>query len=56
MVRSSSRIGLYYVMKLISGAGSQYRVGDYRILYEIQDNTLFILVVEVGHRREVYRK
>ena len=32
------------------------RVGDYRIIYEIKDNRLLVLVVEVGHRRDVYRK
>ena len=31
------------------------RVGDYRIVYAIEDNRLLILVVKVGHRREVYR-
>lgn len=33
----------------------KYRVGDYRILAEIKDATVTILVVEVGNRREVYR-
>lgn len=33
----------------------RYRVGDYRILCEIQDGKLLILVIEIGHRREVYR-
>lgn len=32
-----------------------YRVGDYRLLCDIQDGALIVLVVEVGHRREVYR-
>lgn len=32
------------------------RVGDYRILYTIRDNRLLVLVVEIGHRREVYRR
>ena len=32
------------------------RVGDYRVLYEVQDKVLLVLVVKVGHRREVYRK
>ncbi|MDR1917999.1 MAG: type II toxin-antitoxin system RelE/ParE family toxin [Christensenellaceae bacterium] len=32
----------------------RYRVGDYRILCEIQQDKLTIYVVEVGHRREVY--
>ena len=31
------------------------RVGDYRIVYRIEDKILRILVVRVGHRREVYR-
>ena len=34
----------------------RYRVGDYRILCDIQDGALCILVIEVGNRREVYRR
>jgi mRNA interferase RelE/StbE len=35
----------------------RYRVrqGDYRVLYEIQDDVLVVLVVKVGHRKDVYR-
>ena len=33
----------------------RYRVGDYRILTEIQDDRLIILVIEVGHRRDIYK-
>lgn len=39
-------------------ADSQYyriRVGDYKVIYDIHDEKLTILVVEVGHRREIYR-
>jgi len=32
------------------------RVGDYRILYQVQDAILVVLVVEIGHRREIYRR
>jgi mRNA interferase RelE/StbE len=31
------------------------RVGDYRIIYSIQDDQLLILVVKIGHRKDVYR-
>ena len=33
----------------------RYRVGDYRIICDIQDHRLVVLVIEIGHRREVYR-
>jgi mRNA interferase RelE/StbE len=33
----------------------KYRVGDYRIIAEIQDEKLIVQVVRVGNRREVYR-
>lgn len=32
------------------------RVGDYRIIYTIQDKILLVTVIDAGHRREVYRK
>lgn len=32
------------------------RVGDYRIVYEVLDDALVVLVVRVAHRREVYRR
>ena len=31
------------------------RVGDYRIIYQIRDRELLVLVVKIGHRREIYR-
>jgi mRNA interferase RelE/StbE len=34
----------------------KYRVGDYRIIADIQDNTVCILIVRIGNRREVYRR
>ena len=33
----------------------RYRVGDYRIICDIHDQKLVVLVVEIGHRREIYR-
>lgn len=43
-------------VKALSGGGHRLRVGDYRILYEVKDDLLVILVVKIGHRREVYRR
>ncbi|HET9113353.1 MAG TPA: type II toxin-antitoxin system RelE/ParE family toxin [Burkholderiales bacterium] len=33
----------------------RYRIGDYRIICDIQDEVLCILVIEIGNRREIYR-
>lgn len=33
----------------------RYRVGDYRILAEIQDEEIIILILTVGHRRDIYK-
>ena len=37
------------------GSYWRYRVGDVRVICDVQDEVLVILVVELGHRREVYR-
>ena len=42
----------------LTGSLSQYRryrVGDYRILAEINDAEIIIIIVEIGHRRDIYR-
>jgi mRNA interferase RelE/StbE len=36
--------------------GYRVRIGDYRILYRIEDDVLVVVVVTVGHRREVYER
>ena len=33
----------------------RYRVGEYRVICDIQDGRLSVLVIEIGNRREVYR-
>lgn len=41
----------------MAGIANRWRVrtGDYRIIYEIHDDELMVLVIKVGHRRSVYR-
>lgn len=41
--------------KLSGRPGWRIRIGSYRVIYEIHDDKLLILVVTVGHRREIYR-
>jgi len=33
----------------------RYRVGDWRVIAKIEDDRLIVFVIEIGHRREVYR-
>ena len=42
---SGSRLGEFW----------KYRVGDYRLICKIEDNRLVVLVLRVGHHREIYR-
>ena len=41
--------------KLQSNGYLRIRIGRYRVIYEIEDGRLVVLIVSVGHRREVYR-
>ena len=43
------------VKKLKGRDAWRIRAGDYRVIYEIHDRALKIIVVTVGHRREIYR-
>ena len=36
--------------------GFRVRIGDYRIVYTIQDDVLLVVVVTLGHRRDVYER
>ncbi|TFB99647.1 type II toxin-antitoxin system RelE/ParE family toxin [Cryobacterium mannosilyticum] len=41
-------------IQLVGGSGEwRVRTGDYRIVYEIRDEQLIVLVLQVGHRREI---
>jgi mRNA interferase RelE/StbE len=40
--------------KLKGRKGYRIRVGDYRIIYEIEDKILRVIVIDVGHRKEIY--
>lgn len=41
----------------LKGGDGEFRVraGDYRIIYDVEDSELVVLVLRLGHRREIYR-
>jgi len=43
--------------KLVGGDGEwRVRTGDYRVVYEVHDDVLLVLVVAIGHRRDIYQR
>ena len=44
-------------VRKLSGFANRWRirVGDYRIVYEIHDSQLLVIIIEVGHRSDIYR-
>jgi len=45
-------------IEVIKGMADTYRVrvSDYRVMYTVHDDEVLILIIQVAHRREVYRK
>ena len=44
-----------YVTKLVGDKGYRLRVGDYRVLMDIHEDKMIILVLKVGHRKNIYK-
>ncbi len=55
LVRIRIRPGAY-VTKLVGDPGYKLRVGDYRIIMDIDNKELQVLVLKVGHRKNIYEK
>lgn len=45
-----------YVKKLIGCPYFRLRIGDYRVILDIKEDRLIIFVLEVGHRRNIYKR
>jgi len=45
-----------HVRKLVGSRYFRLRAGDYRVILDILENKLIIHVIEVGHRKEIYKK
>ncbi len=44
-----------HVKKLVSSPYFRLRVGEYRVILDIKEDRLIIFVIEVGHRRNIYK-
>jgi len=45
-----------YITKLIGDPGYKLRVSNYRVIIDLNNNNLFILVLKVGHRKDIYKR
>ncbi len=45
-----------YLTKLVGDPGYKLRVGDYRVIMDIDKTNLLVLVIKIGHRRDIYKK
>ena len=45
-----------HIKKLVGDPGYRLRVGEYRIILDIEKEKLIILVVKIGHRKNIYKK
>lgn len=43
------------VKKMTGSSAYRLRVGDYRVVYEVRQREVLVTVIEIGHRRDVYR-
>ena len=43
-----------HVTKLVGDSGYRLRVGDYRVILDIDEGVLVVLVLKVGHRKKIY--
>jgi mRNA interferase RelE/StbE len=57
MISALERIRIrpeFFITKLVGDPGYKLRVGDYRIIMDIDKNNLIVLVIKVGHRKSIY--
>jgi len=43
------------VTKLVGDPGYRLRVGDYRVILDIDEGNLIILVIKIAHRKKIYK-
>ena len=43
-------------LKLVDSIYCRIRCGNYRVIYEVQDDKLIIIILKVGHRKDIYKE
>ena len=59
IIKSLERIRIRpeaYITKLVGDPGYKLRVDNYRVILEIEKEKLFILILMIGHRKNIYEK
>jgi len=44
------------IKRLVGMEGYRFRVGDYRIIFDMERDKLLILILQIGHRKNIYKK
>ncbi|MFT4304976.1 MAG: type II toxin-antitoxin system RelE family toxin [Candidatus Woesearchaeota archaeon] len=45
-----------YLIRLVGETSYKFRVGDYRLIIDLNKNELLVLVIDIGHRKNIYKK
>ena len=59
IIRALERIRIrpeVHITKLVGDPGYRLRVGDYRIILDMEKRKLFILILKIAHRKNIYKK
>jgi len=59
IIRALERIRIrpeVHITKLVGDPGYRLRVGDYRIILDMEKRKLFILILKIDHRKNIYKK
>lgn len=45
-----------YIERLVGDPGYKFRIGDYRVIVDIDKGKLIVLIIKIGHRKNVYKR
>ena len=45
-----------YLKRLVGDISYKFRVGDYRLIIDLENDKLLVLVVDIGHRKNIYKR